>query len=194
MMNTTKTRKGKWRFFILIPALCFVFLSLSLTNTAPQGNTPEPLNSSSEWYQDPVEVKLITLPEDFRIDPGEAILVLINKVSDVAIDGKLAPQGERVSTIVKKYSELREERFFKNKSPQVKIIVQKDRKTADNDFKNLLNDISKAIYTLQEESSVKIFGKSFKDLGKEEQIRILELYPPEIYQALPKQINPPPKK
>lgn len=194
MMNTIKTQKGKWRFILLIPALCIVFFSLSFTNVTPPIISDQPQDSEMLQDTDSVEIKIVTLPEDYKISHDEALLVLINKVSDVAIQARFAPEGERVGTIIKKYEELREDRFFKQLTPLVKIIVQKDQNTNEQDYKALLDEISTAIYSMHETSAQNRFERSFKDLKKEEQAKILEMYPPVIYYAPAKQIKPPPRK
>jgi beta-lactamase regulating signal transducer with metallopeptidase domain len=194
MMNTIKTKAGKWRFFLFVPALCIVFLALSFTNANNPGDPSASLLSPLAPQQDPIEIKVVTLPEDYKIDNDESIIVLINKASDVLVEESLIPRGKRADAIIKNYEKLREKRFFRNQSPLVKIIVLKDRNTDEKDFKELLDEISTAIYTLQDKSSEQRFGKSFKNLTKEKQAQILEIYPPEIYLAQPKKLNPPPKK
>lgn len=195
MMNSDQNPKGNWKVLLSIPALSFLFLTLSFSNVTPL-EKPVTLNMSEISQEiDSVEIEIIPLPAEFEIaHPKDAILVLMNKASHVAVDGSLAKEGTRIDMIIRKYNALREDRFFKNLEPDVKIITMKDMATDENDYKALLDEISTAIYTMHESWAKKNYDKPFKDLNDEQQAKILEMVPPKIYQAAPKRIKPQPTK
>ena len=195
MMNSDQIPKGKWKVLLSIPALSFLFLTLSFSNITPP-EKPATLNNPEISQEiDSVEIEIIDLPAEFRIaDPKDAILVLMNKVSQVAVDGSLAKEGNRVDMIIRSYNKLREDRFFKQLSPDVKIITMKDRATDEKDYKALLDEISTAIYTMHDSWAKKNYEKPFKELNDEQQASILKIVPAKIYQAAPKRVKPPPPK
>ena len=177
MINTRISKKGNWKYFLLIPAICILLLSLSFSSIKPEkaDNIPLPAVESVQ-EKDSVKIKLITLPEDFIIqnnkniaivpkDLESVILVLMNKISDVAINGKFAPEGKRVSMLIREYEKSREDRFFQNQSPKVKIITQKDMNAVEEDYKALLDEISTAIYTMHESWAKELYNKPFNELN-----------------------------
>ena len=189
MMNSNQNPKGKWNILLSIPALFFLFLAFSFSCINPdvKATMQEPVLVNQD--ADTVEIKLITIDGIKIQEPREAIIVLINKVSDVAIEGKFAPLGKRTEMIIKEYEKLREERFFNQQSPVVKIITQKDQNTNEEDYKALLDEISKALYTLHEKYSQNKYNRSFSQLSAEEQADILDFIPPVIYYAPPKKVS-----
>ena len=195
MMNSDQNPKGKWKVFLSIPALSFLFLTLSFSNiTPPEEPVMQTVPIVSQGI-DSVEIEIITLPEKFRIKTqNEAVMILMNKASFVAIEGMHTPKDQWVKKIIKKYNEHSEERFLKNLSPDVKIVMLKDMDANDKDYKALLDEVSTAIYTMHETHSNEIFGKPFKELNKDQQAKILKMVPPKIYQSTPIQIKPPPTK
>jgi beta-lactamase regulating signal transducer with metallopeptidase domain len=198
MMNTKISKKRSWKYLFLLPAFSVIFLSLSFSSIIP---APPSVLYKSDGQEvntsDSVKINIVNLPEGFRAkDRNEVLIVLMNKASHIAIDGHLASASTVGNTIIegyksrleKKYGDLKPSMINKDLK-EVKIIVQKDRNTNENYYRELLNKISSAIYSLRDFYSQKLFAKSFKSLESSEIALILQLVPPVIYEAQPQMIK-----
>ncbi len=198
MMNTNISKSGSWKYYLLIPAISAILLSMSFSSIDP---APAYVNLPSDGQavkeSDSVKISIVELPVGYRAnDRSEVLIVLINKVSQIAIDGKIAP-GPTVESavlegfnakIAKKYGDVNPS-MISQEMKEIKIVVQKDRETNEANYKELLNRISTAITSLNDFYSQKLFSKPFKSLASSEKEVLLRLVPPVIYVVQPKMVK-----
>ncbi|MFH0761422.1 MAG: M56 family metallopeptidase [Bacteroidota bacterium] len=199
IMNTKINQTRNWKYLLLFPAISAILLVLGLTSISPALLTAMVQPVKQEIVEpDSIKINVVDLSPDYRLkDPNEAVIVLMNRKSEIAFSATQHPlkKIEPVqveSVLVEAYKKKMENRF-RNIDPSmvnkdlkaIKIIVQKDRDANEENYRELLNKISAAIYSLQDLYSQKLFSKPFKSLASLEIEQILQLIPPVIYQDTP---------
>jgi hypothetical protein len=198
MMNTEISKSGSWKYFLLVPAISAIFILMSFFSIDPAASTVNlQFDGQAVKESDSVKISIVELPTDYRAtDRNEVLIVLINKVSQIAIDGKLASAATVESAIEEGFKAKIEKKFGEVKSSMIskeitaiKIIIQKDRETNEGSYTELLNRISAAIFSLQDDYGQKLFSKPFKTLVSSEKEVLLQLIPPVIYVSPPKMVK-----
>ncbi len=198
MMNSQKMHPRKWKNLFSIPLTILLILSFNLAcNSEKNQEIPEQKVSDKETLQsDTLDVELIDfdqenlpLPEDV-----DAIVVLINKLNKIMINGDLIKAEDARSKIISEYLLILERYINKTfdddrgiqwaiNYPNIQVYVQKDVNTDSLAYAALLDDIGMALYQVRNSVSNMIFNSDFNALTDNKSIE--RLVPMRIYTVVP---------
>ncbi|MDX2431966.1 MAG: M56 family metallopeptidase [Bacteroides sp.] len=191
MINGDLLRKGKWRFYLVVPMM---ILSLALFSMAcVQKDVGEDLAElltseipEAESPVDSVRMKFIEVGYDKlpEIMNGEVVVVLMNRSSRIYVAGEKDVLPEDVEgKIISEYNKLLES------GSDVSIALQKDVQTDMGDYQKLLDHIATALYKLRNIHAWRIYGSNFDSLPIEDKEVVMDLVPFEIYSSSPKDMG-----
>ena len=174
MMNNRNIKKRKWNILFIIPALVIFTIILSFTNSKKDLlNKHIKENKAVTEIIDSVTIELVDISKIDYQKERHFIPILINKKSQIVVGSKLClPENvtDKICYIYKtkavEYFGVINKEFIDNNPLHIKLLLQKSKFTNKEDYDNLLNSVSSAIYKLQEIYSNRIYGKSYKSLTK----------------------------
>jgi len=199
MINNIRIKKGKWRLYFLLPTIAILFTVLCFANIEP--NIPDiQSNTLVNISQDDT----LELEVDF-IDPYQvpelkdgpwpmkgAIVVLMNRNSDIMIDREELQLADVEQKIISEYSRRIEQINDYNTGPyhkgtdiDIKIQVSKDRAASISEYQNMCDAISSALFKLREMYSSRLFSGDYGSLSNSEKQAIDKLIPLRIYGRKP---------
>ena len=187
MMNKNKTVSWKWKFLLSIPAFIVVFslVSFGQSNIKSVSSHAEQIGLT-----DSIKIDFVLVPKSAfdKIDINNAVMVFINKNSQLLIDNEKGSLNEVQQTVydnfiqkTSKKLDLTANGFLKAGNQETKIYVRKDVKTKETDYDKLVENLSACISKIQDFYSNKVFSKSFSALTGDEQAQISNLIQPRIY-------------
>lgn len=193
MMNNNHSKKGKWRFLLLVPTITILFIAFTFAYIQPDASAPLELSDKS-----PNE-SLAKLPQDDTlvvefIDPydvpegttvtfpkNNVIIILLNRGSKIMIAGEELPLQNVEQKIISEYNRILEE----NTSFETKIYLTKDRAADNIEYQKLVDVISDALFKLRDMHSIRLYGATYNTLPENEKEAIATLIPLRIYGTIP---------
>jgi len=201
-INNPSTRKGKWRFFILIPAIIILFAFFTSACIEPVSHeTPSEVQSEallSITPDDTLKFEFIDPKEgtDVVWDKNSVIFVLMNKDSKIMIAGEelLLQSAEQkiISEYNKKlayYEENPSRNIPENGNTEIKVNIQKDLAADIARYQKLLDDIIAALLKLRDMHSIRLYDGLYATLTESQKQSIATLIPLRIYGSLPKNFS-----
>ncbi|MDD2380715.1 MAG: biopolymer transporter ExbD [Mariniphaga sp.] len=141
------------------------------------------------------------LDDDQQIKERNVFVVLVNRNNDLLVEGeysRIEELRERTKEFMKNpyndealpEKEPKEVQYFGEVMITKGVIsLRNDMDTKYGTYIAVQNELVAAINELREELSKSHFGKSYKDLTKEQQESIREIYPSRISEAEPKKVG-----
>lgn len=117
--------------------------------------------------------------EQVKVKQSDIAKLLVNAAGEVLLDGELIT-----------VQQIRE--MIKNKikqNPKLIVSIKTDRETSYSRYIEVLDELKLAYNDLREEYSLRQFGKSFKDLTKEQQEEVKKEVPIRISIAEPEEVK-----
>jgi len=205
MINNIHIKRGKWRLFLLLPTIAILFTVLCFANIEPNmhdsqsnisDNQPNALTNISQEDSLKIEFveKYLQGPEgvDVTWPRNSAIVVLMNRHSQIMIDREELPLADVEQKVTSEYSRRLEQinDYKTSDYPEgtdfsVKILVYKDIVTSIDDYRKMCDAISTALFKLREMYSNRRFGADYHSLTNSEKSAIDELIPLRIYGLKP---------
>jgi len=198
MINSNPIKKGKWRLFLLAPIIgtLFTIFCFAYISPEPPALPTEMLTNISQ--EDTLVVEFINPyagvkeGEEVVVWKNNAIIVLMNYRSEIMIAGEVMSLENAEKKIISEYNSMLEhlKENSASKSPEfqdqeIRIMVSKDRKADENEYKKLVDAISNALLKLREWHSVQIYNGTYTSLSDTEQDAISKLIPLRIYGTHP---------
>jgi len=190
MINNSYMKKGKWKFYLLIPVLGIALSILGVACIQPetqkdQSQIPAEELSEKQSPEDQIDamrVEIITITHDEirDLDRDKVIVVLINRSSQVLIAGEKTLLEDAEKKVFTEYNAK-----IQDGLSNIQVAVQKDQKTKENDFDWLLRAISMAQLNLQHSYAKQKYGTDFESLAQTEKEVIRKLIPFRIYYTIP---------
>ncbi|RLD55257.1 MAG: hypothetical protein DRI97_09865 [Bacteroidetes bacterium] len=201
MINNNHIKKGKWRFFLLLPTIGILFtvFCFSYIQPAPPAMPSETLTNISQ--EDSLVVEFIdsyqgTAIRDVIWPNNSTILVLMNRNSEIMIAGDELPLKDAEQKIISIYNQKIEELnnynpvdYPDNTNFGIKIMLQKDTMADKTEYMKLVDAISTALLKLREWHSVKMYDGTYTSLSDTDQKAIAKLIPLRIYGTHPDNLN-----
>ncbi len=117
--------------------------------------------------------------EQVKVKQSNIAKLLVNAAGEVLLDGELITVQQIKETIKNKIKQ----------NPKLIISIKTDRETNYSKYIEVLDELKLAYNDLREEYSLKQFGKSFKDLTKEQQEEVKKEIPIRISIAEPGEVK-----
>lgn len=125
------------------------------------------------------------------IDKKKFIVELMNRNSKLMIDGIKSPPFPEQQLIsaynnrLEEYYNLTDSGSSVGEDHEIRIIVQKDVAADSEDYMNLLDVISTALFRIRDMQSIRLFGEKYDSISPVEQETINELVKLKIYGQQP---------
>ena len=194
MINNNHIKKGKWRFFLLLPTIGILFTVFCFSYIQPD---PPPIQSerlTNNSQGDSLVVEFINpyaegkQGEEVVVWQSSVIQVLLNRDSRIMIAREELPLQNVEQKIISEYNKKIE--YFRANSDkdspefqdsEIKIHVSKDIKADKDEYKKLVDAISNALLKLREWHSVQLYGGTYTSLSDSDKEAITKLIPLRIY-------------
>lgn len=193
MMNNNHSKKGKWRFLLLVPTITILFIAFTFAYIQPDASAPIELTDKAPYeslaklpQDDTIRVEFIDpydVPEGTTVTfpKNNVIIVLMNRDSRIMIDREELPLKSVEQKIISEYNRILEE----NTSFETKIYLTKDRAADNNAYQKLVDAISDALFKLRDMHSIRLYGATYNTLPENEKEAITTLIPLRIYGTIP---------
>lgn len=110
-----------------------------------------------------------------KVKQSDITKLLVNAAGEILLDGELITVAQIRETIKNKIKQ----------NPKLIISIKTDRETSYNRYIEVLDEVKLAYDDLREEYSLRVFGRSFKDLTKKQQEEVRKEIPIRISIAEP---------
>ncbi len=117
--------------------------------------------------------------EQVKVKQSDIAKLLVNAAGEVLLDGELITVAQIRETIKNKIKQ----------NPKLIISIKTDRETNYSRYIEVLDELKLAYNDLREEYSLRTFGKSYKDLTKEQQEEVKKEIPIRISIAEPEEVK-----
>ncbi|CUS88074.1 Biopolymer transport protein ExbD [Candidatus Kryptobacter tengchongensis] len=117
--------------------------------------------------------------EQVKVKQSDIAKLLVNAAGEVLLDGELITVPQIRETIKNKIKA----------NPKLIVSIKTDRETNYSRYIEVLDELKLAYNDLREEYSLKTFGKSFKDLTKDQQEEVKKEVPIRISIAEPEEVK-----
>lgn len=119
------------------------------------------------------------LTEQVKVKESDIAKLLVNAAGEVLLDGELITVPQIRETIKNKIKA----------NPKLIVSIKTDRQTSYSRYIEVLDEIKLAYNDLREEYSLKTFGRSYKDLTKDQQEEVKKEVPIRISIAEPEEVK-----
>lgn len=209
MINRMPIRKGRYRFYFLIPVITFLFAAFTCAHVEPETLKADSDAPSANLSEAPIgDLQEDTLRVEI-IDPWEGpegmavvwpqqttIRVLMNRRSEIMIERMVVSIEDVEPRIIAMFNQkieenkwLKPEDYPEQTDFNIKIVVSKDIAADLTAYQNLLDAISPALFKLRDMHSIRLYGGLYKTLTENEKGNIDALVPLRIYGKPPKQVR-----
>ncbi len=117
--------------------------------------------------------------EQVKVKQSDIAKLLVNAAGEVLLDGELITVPQIRETIKNKIKQ----------NPKLIISIKTDRETSYSRYIEVLDELKLAYNDLREEYSLRTFGKSFKDLTRDQQEEVKKEIPIRISIAEPEEVK-----
>ncbi|CUU06907.1 Biopolymer transport protein ExbD [Candidatus Thermokryptus mobilis] len=117
--------------------------------------------------------------EQVKIKQSDIAKLLVNAAGEVLLDGELITVPQIRETIKNKIKQ----------NPKLIVSIKTDRETNYSRYIEVLDELKLAYNDLREEHSLKTYGKSFKDLNRDQQEEVKKAIPIRISIAEPEEVK-----
>ncbi|CUT03280.1 ExbD/TolR family protein [Candidatus Chrysopegis kryptomonas] len=117
--------------------------------------------------------------EQVKVKQSNIAKLLVNAAGEVLLDGELITVPQIRETIKNKIKQ----------NPKLIISIKTDRETSYSRYIEVLDELKLAYNDLREEYSLRTFGKSFKDLTRDQQEEVKKEIPIRISIAEPEEVK-----
>ena len=210
MINHLHIKKGKWRFFLLVPVILLLLAVFTFAYIEPQALETVSTTPSESLTAPPTDA-LSTIPQDDTlrveiVDPREGlegkevvvvqntvIVVLLNRRSEIMIAKEVTPLNQVEQKIISEYNtrleenkDLKADDYPKSTSFETKIYVYRDIAADNIQYQKLLDAVSTALFKLRDMHSIRLYGELYEATDESNKETIDALIPLRIYGSLPK--------
>jgi biopolymer transport protein ExbD len=117
--------------------------------------------------------------EQVKVKQSDIAKLLVNAAGEVLLDGELITIPQIRETIKNKIKQ----------NPKLIISIKTDRETNYSRYIEVLDELKLAYNDLREEYSLRTYGKSFKDLNRDQQEEVKKAIPIRISIAEPEEVK-----
>ncbi len=117
--------------------------------------------------------------EQVKVKQSDIAKLLVNAAGEVLLDGELITIPQIRETIKNKIKQ----------NPKLIVSIKTDRETNYSRYIEVLDELKLAYNDLREEYSLKTYGKSFKDLNRDQQEEVKKEIPIRISIAEPEEVK-----
>ncbi len=117
--------------------------------------------------------------EQVKVKQSDIAKLLVNAAGEVLLDGELITVAQIRETIKNKIKQ----------NPKLIVSIKTDRETNYSRYIEVLDELKLAYNDLREEYSLRTFGKSYRDLTKDQQEEVKKAIPIRISIAEPEEVK-----
>jgi biopolymer transport protein ExbD len=117
--------------------------------------------------------------EQVKVKQSDIAKLLVNAAGEVLLDGELITIPQISETIKNKIKQ----------NPKLIVSIKTDRETNYSRYIEVLDELKLAYNDLREEYSLRTYGKSFKDLNRDQQEEVKKAIPIRISIAEPEEVK-----
>jgi biopolymer transport protein ExbD len=117
--------------------------------------------------------------EQVKVKQSDIAKLLVNAAGEVLLDGELITVPQIRETIKNKIKQ----------NPKLIVSIKTDRETNYSRYIEVLDELKLAYNDLREEYSLRTYGKSFKDLNRDQQEEVKKAIPIRISIAEPEEVK-----
>jgi biopolymer transport protein ExbD len=117
--------------------------------------------------------------EQVKVKQSDIAKLLVNAAGEVLLDGELITIPQIRETIKNKIKQ----------NPKLIVSIKTDRETNYSRYIEVLDELKLAYNDLREEYSLRTYGKSFKDLNRDQQEEVKKAIPIRISIAEPEEVK-----
>jgi biopolymer transport protein ExbD len=117
--------------------------------------------------------------EQVKVKQSDIAKLLVNAAGEVLLDGELITVPQIRETIKNKIKQ----------NPKLIVSIKTDRETNYSRYIEVLDELKLAYNDLREEYSLRTYGKSFKDLNRDQQEEVKKEIPIRISIAEPEEVK-----
>ncbi len=117
--------------------------------------------------------------EQVKVKQSDIAKLLVNAAGEVLLDGELITVAQIRETIKNKIKQ----------NPKLIVSIKTDRETNYSKYIEVLDELKLAYNDLREEYSLRTFGKSYRDLTKDQQEEVKKTIPIRISIAEPEEVK-----
>jgi biopolymer transport protein ExbD len=117
--------------------------------------------------------------EQVKVKQSDIAKLLVNAAGEVLLDGELITVPQIRETIKNKIKQ----------NPKLIVSIKTDRETNYSRYIEVLDELKLAYSDLREEYSLRTYGKSFKDLNRDQQEEVKKAIPIRISIAEPEEVK-----
>jgi len=209
MINHLHIRKGKWKLYMMLPAITLLFAVFTFSCMEPsqrETQTNALADASADTLSvspedDTLYVEIINPwagPEskDAHVIKNTHIVVLMNRSSQIMIEEEVLDLEDVEQKIIAEYNRRLEENkdlnaddYPENTNLETRISLHCDRATDKMDYQKLVDAISTALFKLRDMHAVRLYGGLYASLSETDKMSIDSLIPLRIYGAPPKNMT-----
>ncbi len=119
------------------------------------------------------------ITEQVKVKQSDIAKLLVNAAGEVLLDGELITVAQIRETIKNKIKQ----------NPKLIVSIKTDRETNYSKYIEVLDELKLAYNDLREEYSLRTFGKSYRDLTKDQQEEVKKTIPIRISIAEPEEVK-----
>jgi biopolymer transport protein ExbD len=117
--------------------------------------------------------------EQVKVKQSDIAKLLVNAAGEILLDGELITIPQISETIKNKIKQ----------NPKLIVSIKTDRETNYSRYIEVLDELKLAYNDLREEYSLRTYGKSFKDLNRDQQEEVKKAIPIRISIAEPEEVK-----